>query len=43
MNAKVSGLKEGDKVEIQSSAPAKTAKDYTDKKEVPAYVWRLND
>jgi phosphohistidine swiveling domain-containing protein len=43
MNAKVSGLKEGDQVEIQSSAPAKTAKDYTDEKDVPAYVWRLND
>jgi phosphohistidine swiveling domain-containing protein len=43
MNAKVSGLKDGDRVEIQSSAPAKTAKDYTDKKDVPAYVWRLND
>lgn len=43
MNARVSGLKEGDRVEFQSSAPARTAQDYTDQKEVPAYVWRLND
>ncbi|MEM1140008.1 MAG: PEP-utilizing enzyme [Pseudomonadota bacterium] len=42
MNAKVSGLKEGDTVEIESSAPAKTAKDYTDGNDVSARVWRLS-
>lgn len=41
MNAKIDGIKEGDRVEMESSARAKTADDYQTGKEVTARVWRL--
>lgn len=41
MNAKVDGIKEGDRIEFESSARAKTAEDYQTGKEVTANVWRL--
>ena len=43
MNAKVSGIMEGDEVMIESSAQAKTAEDYQDqtKREVTGSVWRV--
>lgn len=43
MNAKVSGIKHGDKVEIEASAPAKTAAAYAAGKDMTANVWRLED
>lgn len=42
MNAKISGIKEGDLVEIEASAPAKTAEDYQQKVERVAKVWKLS-
>lgn len=41
MNAKVAGIKEGDRVEIESTARAKTAGDYQSGKEATASVWRI--
>lgn len=41
MNARVSGIKEGDRIEIESSAAAKTAEAYQKGIEVTARVWRL--
>jgi phosphohistidine swiveling domain-containing protein len=41
MNAKISGIKEGDRVEIESTAAAKTAEDYQQGVETIARVWRL--
>ena len=41
MNAKVSGIREGDRIEIESSATAKTAEAYQKGIEVTARVWRL--
>jgi signal transduction protein with GAF and PtsI domain len=41
MNAKISGIKEGDRVEIESTAAAKTAEDYQRGVEAIARVWRL--
>lgn len=41
MNAKIDGIKEGDRVEFESSARAKTAEDYQSGREVTANVWRL--
>jgi len=41
MNAKVSGIRHGDRVEIESTAPAKTAAAYQDGVEMTADVWRL--
>lgn len=42
MNAKVSGIMEGDTVLFEASAKAKTAEDYQTRKEVTARVWRMN-
>jgi hypothetical protein len=42
MNAKISGIKEGDRVEIECSATAKTAEDYQHDIDVTARVWRPN-
>jgi hypothetical protein len=42
MNAKISGIKEGDRIELESTATAKTAEDYQQNVEVTARVWRLN-
>jgi phosphohistidine swiveling domain-containing protein len=41
MNAKVAKIKDGDRVEIETSAPAKTADDYAENREVTGNVWRL--
>jgi hypothetical protein len=41
MNAKVSGIMEGDTVLIEASAKAKTAEDYQSDREVTARVWRV--
>ena len=41
MNAKISGIREGDRVEIESTAPAKTAEAYQNGVEMTAKVWRL--
>ncbi len=41
MNAKISGIKEGDRVEIECTAPAKTAEAYQQGIEMTAKVWRL--
>jgi signal transduction protein with GAF and PtsI domain len=42
MNAKVSGIKEGDRVEIECTATAKTAEAYQTGVEMTAKIWRLN-
>ena len=41
MNAKISGIREGDRVEIECTAAAKTAEAYQTGKEMTAKVWRL--
>ncbi|MGD9659759.1 MAG: PEP-utilizing enzyme [Porticoccaceae bacterium] len=43
MNAKISGIKDGDVVEIESSAAAKTAEDYQANTSRVAKVWRLSE
>lgn len=39
MNAKVSGIREGDTVELEVSAPAKTAQAYQKNQEMTANIW----
>lgn len=41
MNAKISGIADGDRVELEVSAPAKTTEAYQKGIEMPARVWRL--
>lgn len=41
MNAKVEGLQEGDRVEVEVSATAKTAQDYQAGREATAKIWKL--
>ena len=41
MNAKISGIREGDLVEIETSAVAKTAEAYQSGKEMTARVWKI--
>jgi len=41
MNAKISGIKEGDRVELECTAPAKTAEAYQTGVEMTARVWRI--
>lgn len=41
MNARISGIKEGDRIELESSATARTAEDYQQGIETTARVWRL--
>jgi len=41
MNAKISGIRTGDTVEIESTAPAKTAEAYQQGVEMTANVWRV--
>ncbi|AYQ91805.1 MAG: PEP-utilizing enzyme [Paraburkholderia tropica] len=41
MNARISGIREGDRIEIETSATAKTALDYQDERDCSARVWRL--
>lgn len=42
MNAKISGIREGDRVEIECTAAAKTAEAYQTGVEMTAKVWRLS-
>jgi len=41
MNSKIKGIKEGDTVELESSAAAKTAEAYQTGKEMTANIWKL--
>ena len=41
MNAKVSGIREGDRVEMETTAPAKTAEAYQKGVEMTASIWKL--
>jgi hypothetical protein len=41
MNAKVSGIREGDRVEIETTAPAKTAEAYQKGLEMTASIWKI--
>lgn len=41
MNAKVEGVQEGDRVEVEVSATAKTAQDYQAGREATAKIWKL--
>ncbi len=41
MNARVSGIREGDRVEIECTAPSKTAEAYQTGVEMTAKIWRL--
>jgi phosphohistidine swiveling domain-containing protein len=43
MNAKISGIREGDQVEVESTAAAKTAEAYQTGVEMTAKVWRLSN
>ena len=43
MNARLSGIKEGDVLEVEAVAKAKSGGDYAAGVDVPAQVWRLND
>lgn len=40
MNSKIKGIKEGDTVELEASAPAKTAEAYQTGKEMTANIWK---
>jgi hypothetical protein len=41
MNARISGIREGDTVEIETSAPARTAESYQAGVEMNARIWKL--
>jgi phosphohistidine swiveling domain-containing protein len=41
MNAKLSGIREGDRIEIEASAPAKTTEDYQGGIDRVGRIWRL--
>lgn len=41
MNAKISGIREGDRVEIETSGPAKTGEMYQRNEELSVRVWKL--
>ncbi|WP_017777638.1 PEP-utilizing enzyme [Paraburkholderia kururiensis] len=41
MNARISGIREGDSIEIETSAAAKTAQDYQEGRDCSARIWRL--
>jgi hypothetical protein len=43
MNAKVAGIKDGDRLMIECSAPAKTTEDYQRGIERVARIWLLGD
>jgi phosphohistidine swiveling domain-containing protein len=42
MNARLSGVKEGDKLELEAVAKAKSAEDYANGLDVSGKVWRIN-
>jgi phosphohistidine swiveling domain-containing protein len=41
MNAKLSGIADGDRVRLETSAPARTADSYLSGTEMPARIWKL--
>jgi phosphohistidine swiveling domain-containing protein len=41
MNAKISGIREGDRVEVEVTGPARTAESYQKNEEMSVRVWRL--
>lgn len=41
MNAKISGIRDGDRVEIESTAEARTVESYQQGREMPARIWKL--
>jgi phosphohistidine swiveling domain-containing protein len=43
MNAKISGIRDGDRVRIEATAPARTTEDYQSGIERVARIWRLQD
>jgi phosphohistidine swiveling domain-containing protein len=43
MNARLSGIKTGDRVAVEATAKAKSADDYASGTDVPARVWRLDN
>ncbi|MFP6681854.1 MAG: PEP-utilizing enzyme [Gammaproteobacteria bacterium] len=42
MNVRLSGIKDGDELELEALAKAKSADDYAAGIDVPAHIWRLN-
>jgi signal transduction protein with GAF and PtsI domain len=42
MNSRLSGIKDGQRIEVEVSARAKTAEDYASGADASARVWRLN-
>lgn len=42
MNVRLAGIKDGDRIEVEVSARARSAEDYETGREVPARVWRLH-
>lgn len=42
MNSKITGIREGDRVELETSAVAKTAEAYQRNQEMAARIWRLS-
>ena len=41
MNAKISGIREGDRVEVETTGPARTAESYQKNEEMSVRVWKL--
>jgi hypothetical protein len=41
MNAKIAGIHEGDRIEVETSAVAKTAEAYQRGQEMTARIWKL--
>lgn len=41
MNAKISGIREGDRVEVETTGPARTAESYQKNQEMSVRVWKL--
>ena len=42
MNTRIAGIFDGDRLEVETTAPAKTADDYDAGREVTSFVWRLS-
>ena len=43
MNAKLKGIKDGDRLELEVSAQSKTSEDYDSGREITANVWRVHE
>ena len=41
MNAKISGIREGEQIEMETQADARTAESYQSGVEMPARIWRI--